>query len=123
MKDERMKRRNLLTTVLLLPFAPLLKWLLSRKPRGMVWTGCIDGNWSDPRNWSLGIVPRAGDNVIVGPSRHHLLYSTEAAKAGSITIDGGGITINGGDAVFCDALYASNIYLIRDKRDAAPRHA
>ena len=68
----------------------------------VTWTnGAGDNNFNSPTNWSTGIVPVAGDDVVIGagftvnvPSGHTINSLTTAA--GTIVNDNSNLTINAG---------------------------
>jgi autotransporter-associated beta strand protein len=78
----------------------------------LTWTGNgSTSNWSDPRNWSGGVAPGAGSDLVFGPSATKFT-STDDFPAGtwfgSITFTGGGYTIGGNGIVLTIGLDASN---------------
>ncbi|MEM9525214.1 MAG: T9SS type A sorting domain-containing protein, partial [Bacteroidota bacterium] len=62
----------------------------------LTWTGAEDGNWGNVNNWDGGTVPGAGDAVIVPPAPNAAVVNTGFARAGSIAVAGGELTIAGG---------------------------
>jgi hypothetical protein len=56
--------------------APLLEILEKRTLLSVSWVGTGDGtSWSDPTNWSTGLVPGPNDDVVINvPGNKTILY-------------------------------------------------
>ncbi|WP_221032086.1 LEPR-XLL domain-containing protein [Actomonas aquatica] len=67
-------------------------------PAGGVWVNPAGGDWNDPSNWENGLVPVAGDDVVitgVGPEASVTLNGNTAALA-SLTLENGTILVING---------------------------
>lgn len=89
------ERRTLLKLALLSPLAPLFKvgGAVSRcLPRQeCVWTGAVSSDWSNPLNWLNGVVPKAYDNVRIGPSKFGAYMDDPCPPIDTLTLDGGSV--------------------------------
>ncbi|HEX3599609.1 MAG TPA: hypothetical protein VHU84_05665 [Lacipirellulaceae bacterium] len=56
-----------------------------------VWVGSANGNWSDPANWSTGVVPTSTTDVHVdfNPAQNSAIQAGADISMGSLTIDAG----------------------------------
>jgi len=64
----------------------------------LTWTGTVSTDWNNPSNWNLGIVPAAGDTVIIanGAGITFQPMLTSSVSVGNLTIDSGStLTLNG----------------------------
>jgi hypothetical protein len=60
-----------------------------------VWTGAAgDANWSTPGNWDTNAVPTFSDDVQI-PTGVAVISASDFAQAGTVTIDGGKLDIQG----------------------------
>jgi len=58
---------------------------------GQTWISTSDGTWNDPVNWASGLVPQAGDDVVVPLSVGvTATISAAAPDANSVTVSGDG---------------------------------
>ena len=70
------------------------------------WISNTSGNWEDPANWSGGIVPQNGDDVVIIRRRRHRReravgdrHAEQPAKRRAVSIRGGPLTFNGAGAI------------------------
>jgi autotransporter-associated beta strand protein len=81
-------------------------------PLPFTWTGGgTNGNWSNPQNWSGGVAPGAGADLIFGPSAARLTNNNDLPAGtafGSITFSSAGYTITGNNIVLAGGLDASS---------------
>jgi autotransporter-associated beta strand protein len=86
--------------------------IVAPTPPGFNWTGNgSTSNWSDPQNWSGGVAPSAGSNLVFGPSAAKSTSTDDfpaGTRFGSITFTGGGYAIGGNGIVLTIGLDASN---------------
>jgi autotransporter-associated beta strand protein len=75
------------------------------------WTGGgTTTNWSDAGNWSGGVAPNGGDNLVFGPSASNFTSTNDLPAGtafGSITLSGGGYTISGNSVLVASGIDAS----------------
>ena len=62
-------------------------------PFTATWTNAKGGNWNDPANWSSGHIPGLSDSVLIDLPLGASVISGAAARAATISIEGGG-TLN-----------------------------
>ncbi len=79
---------------------------------GSTWTGNgSTSNWSDPQNWSGGVAPSPGSDLVFGSSAAKFTSTDDFAagtKFGSIAFTGGGYNIGGNGIVLTIGLDGSN---------------
>jgi autotransporter-associated beta strand protein len=77
----------------------------------LTWTGNgSTTNWSDPNNWSSGVAPGAGANLVFGASATKFTSTNNLASGtpfGTITLSGGGYAISGNSIVLTGGLDGS----------------
>ncbi len=68
----------------------------------ITWTGTVSEDWTNPYNWNFGLVPIAGDNVVVPVTAHqpHLtvdasLYNVTIESGATLSLDGHDFTMTG----------------------------
>lgn len=63
-----------------------------------VWTGAVSGSWSTAGNWSTGVAPLVGDNLVFPATASNLTNNNDfpgGTTFGSITIQGAGYNFSG----------------------------
>ena len=55
-------------------------------PGGGIWLGNINSDWSNPKNWNTGGVPKGSDNVIIGPGCPNMPRLTATANCKNFEI-------------------------------------
>jgi hypothetical protein len=68
------------------------------------WENPVDNNWWNPDNWDNGLCPDINDNVIIPFTTENPILSNGYAKANTITIEGGNLTVAGGTLFIDDSL-------------------
>ncbi len=68
------------------------------------WTGAAgDNDWANPDNWSQGVVPGAGSDVVIEVGAGETVTIPEGTQLGDLTVSGeGSVTIGGGTTVTGD---------------------
>ena len=68
------------------------------------WTGNGDGtNWANPDNWSQGVVPGAGSDVVIEVGAGETVTIPDGTQLGDLTVKGeGSVTIGGGTDISGD---------------------
>lgn len=83
----------------------------------ITWDGTSSTDWDDPFNWDLGLVPAAGDTVIIPPTAGPILYQptlSTAVTIGNLTIQANAVvTLNGQNLTVSTAFANSGNLVLR----------
>jgi alpha-L-arabinofuranosidase len=60
------------------------------------WTSATGGSWSTAADWSSGVVPQAGDDVVIHQTGGIHITLSGSASVDSLSVTGDTLTINGG---------------------------
>ncbi|MCX6792636.1 MAG: autotransporter-associated beta strand repeat-containing protein [Candidatus Falkowbacteria bacterium] len=78
------------------------QWQVASDSLTATWTGAVNGNWSNGGNWSGGVVPGAGDNLVFPNGASNLSNTNDLIQNtifNSITFLGSGYTLAGNDII------------------------
>jgi len=69
---------------------PLTLWASLAGAETVTWTGPAEGDWSEPANWSTGLLPDVGDAVIIGSVAEpvSVTYATGDTQVLALTLSG-----------------------------------
>jgi len=73
----------------------------------LTWKGGTSTNWNTPSNWDLGVVPIAGDNVIIANAANQPVL-TSTVSVGNLTINNGSSLTLGGYNLTVSTTFLNN---------------